>query len=124
MEGNLFIVESPTKAREISEFLKKEPVQYKVVSSRGHIRDLSEKKLSVDIAHGFRPEYEIPADKVRVVRELKALAARYGRISMVSITAFMLQMEFQSFFILTFIIQNYSYFLLYCPLRLHDLIVQ
>ena len=76
MEGNLVIVESPTKAREISEFLKKETEKYKVVSSRGHIRDLSEKKLSVDVAHGFRPEYEIPADKARVVKELKALAAQ------------------------------------------------
>ena len=84
MEGNLFIVESPTKAREISEFLKKEPVQYKVVSSRGHIRDLSEKKLSVDIAHGFRPEYEIPADKVRVVRELKALADKAETVYLAS----------------------------------------
>ena len=75
MEGNLVIVESPTKAREINEFLKKESVHYKVVSSKGHFRDLSEKNLSVDIENGFRPEYEIPADKARLVRELKALAA-------------------------------------------------
>ena len=84
MEGNLVIVESPTKAREISEFLKKETEKYKVVSSRGHIRDLSEKKLSVDVAHGFRPEYEIPADKARVVKELKALAAQAETVYLAS----------------------------------------
>ena len=84
MEGNLVIVESPTKAREIGEFLKKEPVKYKVVSSKGHIRDLSEKKLSVDIANGFRPEYEIPADKARLVRELKSLAAQAETVYLAS----------------------------------------
>ena len=84
MEGNLVIVESPTKAREIGEFLKKEAVKYKVVSSKGHIRDLSEKKLSVDVADGFRPEYEIPADKVRLVRELRSLAANAETVYLAS----------------------------------------
>ena len=84
MEGNLVIVESPTKAREISEFLKKESIKYKVVSNKGHIRDLSEKKLSVDIEHGFRPEYEIPADKVRLVRDLKAQAANAETVYLAS----------------------------------------
>ena len=84
MEENLIIVESPTKAREIDAFLKKEKENFKVVSSRGHIRDLSEKKLSVDIEHGFAPEYEIPADKKRVVAELKALASRASRVYLAS----------------------------------------
>ena len=84
MEENLIIVESPTKAREIDAFLKKEKEKYKVVSSRGHIRDLSEKRLSVDIEHGFAPEYEIPADKKRVVTELKALAAKASTIYLAS----------------------------------------
>ena len=84
MEGNLVIVESPTKAREIGEFLKKESTKYKVVSSKGHIRDLSEKKLGVDIEHGFRPEYEIPSDKTRLVRELKSLAARSDMVYLAS----------------------------------------
>ena len=84
MEENLIIVESPTKAREIDAFLKKEKENFRVVSSRGHIRDLSEKRLSVDIAHGFTPEYEIPADKKRVVSELKALAAKASTIYLAS----------------------------------------
>ena len=84
MEENLIIVESPTKAREIDAFLKKEKEKYRVVSSRGHIRDLSEKRLSVDIAHGFAPEYEIPADKKRVVSDLKALAAKASTIYLAS----------------------------------------
>ena len=84
MEENLIIVESPTKAREIDAFLKKEKEKYKVVSSRGHIRDLSEKRLSVDIEHGFVPEYEIPADKKRVVAELKALASKAPTVYLAS----------------------------------------
>ncbi|MBQ2521493.1 MAG: type I DNA topoisomerase [Bacteroidales bacterium] len=71
MAENLVIVESPTKANTIGKFLGKE---YEVKSSRGHIRDLAEKKLSVDIADGFRPEYEIPEDKKRLVAELKKAA--------------------------------------------------
>ncbi len=76
MEGNLIIVESPTKAREINVFLKDNPAGYKVVSSKGHIRDLNEKKLSVDVNGGFVPEYEIPADKKHLVEQLKAQAAK------------------------------------------------
>ena len=75
MKGNLIIVESPTKAKEITHFLKNETVPYRVVSSKGHIRDLNEKSLSVDVEHGFAPKYEIPSDKKRTVAELKALSA-------------------------------------------------
>lgn len=74
MKGNLIIVESPTKAREITAFLKNEG-EYKIVSSKGHIRDLGEKTLSVDIENGFTPKYEIPAEKKRLVEDLKAQAA-------------------------------------------------
>ncbi len=71
MNGNLVIVESPAKAGTIQKFLGKE---YIVKPSFGHIRDLQDKKLSVDIEHGFSPEYVIPADKKKVVSELKKLA--------------------------------------------------
>ena len=71
MEGNLVIVESPAKAKTIQKYLGKE---YTVKSSFGHIRDLQEKKLSVDVADGFKPEYVVPADKKRVVAELKKAA--------------------------------------------------
>ena len=70
--ADLVIVESPAKAGTIQKFLGKD---YIVKPSFGHIRDLQEKKLSVDIQHGFTPEYVIPADKKKVVAELKKLAA-------------------------------------------------
>lgn len=68
MSKNLVIVESPAKARTIERFLGKE---YEVKSSFGHVRDLSKKQLGVDIEHGFKPDYEITADKKKVVTELK-----------------------------------------------------
>ena len=73
MEGkNLVIVESPGKVKTIQKFLGGD---YLVKASIGHIRDLQEKKLSVDVEHGFQPEYVVPADKKKVVSELKKLAA-------------------------------------------------
>ena len=68
MEGNLVIVESPTKAQTIQRYLGK---GFTVKSSKGHIRDLQEKSLSVDISDGFKPEYVVPADKRTVGAELK-----------------------------------------------------
>ncbi|MEW6468602.1 MAG: type I DNA topoisomerase [Bacteroidota bacterium] len=71
MSKNLFIVESPAKAKTIEGFLGKD---YKVKSSIGHIRDLVEKEMGVDIENDFEPKYEIPADKKAIVAELKKLA--------------------------------------------------
>jgi DNA topoisomerase-1 len=71
MEGNLVIVESPAKAKTIQKYLGKE---FTVKSSFGHIRDLQDKKLSVDVTNGFAPEYVVPADKKKVVAELKKAA--------------------------------------------------
>ncbi|MCF8223805.1 MAG: type I DNA topoisomerase [Bacteroidales bacterium] len=68
MSVNLVIVESPAKAKTIERFLGND---FKVVSSFGHIRDLSKKNIGIDIDNGFRPEYIIPDDKKKVVRELK-----------------------------------------------------
>ena len=73
MEGkNLVIVESPGKVKTIQKFLGD---GFLVKASIGHIRDLQEKKLSVDIQKGFLPEYVIPADKKKVVAELKKLSS-------------------------------------------------
>ncbi|MBQ8672887.1 MAG: type I DNA topoisomerase [Bacteroides sp.] len=68
MQKNLVIVESPAKAKTIEKFLGKD---YKVLSSYGHIRDLKKKEFSIDIEQDFKPDYEIPADKRKVVSELK-----------------------------------------------------
>lgn len=69
MQKNLVIVESPAKAKTIEKFLGKD---YKVLSSYGHIRDLKTKQFSIDIEHNYAPQYEIPADKKKLVSELKA----------------------------------------------------
>lgn len=72
MEGkNLVIVESPAKAGTIQKFLGKDFI---VKSSFGHIRDLNESDLSIDVENGFKPEYVIPADKKKIVAELKKAA--------------------------------------------------
>ena len=72
MVKNLVIVESPQKAKTIEGFLGKE---FTVKSSKGHVRDLNKSNLSLDMEHGFMPEYEIPDDKKHLVAELKKLAA-------------------------------------------------
>ena len=71
MAKNLVIVESPAKAKTIEKFLGKE---YKVMSSFGHIRDLKKKDFGIDIENNFEPQYEVPADKAKVVSELKKSA--------------------------------------------------
>lgn len=71
MGRNLVIVESPAKAGTIQKFLGKD---YVVKSSFGHIRDLQDTGLSIDVENGFTPEYVIPADKKKVVSELKKAA--------------------------------------------------
>ncbi|HHT9141284.1 MAG TPA: type I DNA topoisomerase [Candidatus Tripitaka californicus] len=62
------IVESPTKAKTINKFLGSE---YKVCSSKGHVRDLPEGKLSVDVENGFEPQYQIIPRQKEVVKTLK-----------------------------------------------------
>lgn len=71
MADNLVIVESPAKAKTIQKFLGSD---YVVKSSFGHIRDLQDKKLSVDVENNFAPEYVIPSDKKKVVTELRKAA--------------------------------------------------
>jgi DNA topoisomerase-1 len=69
---NLVIVESPAKAKTIEKFLGKD---FRVVSSFGHIRDLSKKNLGIDISNNYTPDYEIPKEKSKVVSELRKAAA-------------------------------------------------
>ena len=71
MQKNLVIVESPAKAKTIEKFLGKDN---KVMSSYGHIRDLKTKEFSIDIEHDYAPQYVIPADKKKLVSELKSEA--------------------------------------------------
>jgi DNA topoisomerase-1 len=73
MGENLVIVESPAKAKTIEKFLGS---GFTVKSSFGHIRDLPSNSLSVNIANGYEPQYNVSEDKKKVVSELKALAKK------------------------------------------------
>ena len=73
MIENLVIVESPAKAKTIERFLGD---TYTVKSSFGHIRDLAKKNLGIDVEGGFTPQYIVPADKKKIVSELKSLAKK------------------------------------------------
>lgn len=68
---NLVIVESPAKAKTIERFLGKD---FMVKSSFGHVMDLSESDLGVDIENGFIPQYRVAPDKKKIVTDLKKLA--------------------------------------------------
>lgn len=68
MSKNLVIVESPAKAKTIEKFLGKE---YQVMSSMGHIRDLSDKGLGIDFDNNYAPQYEVSPDKKKIVSDLK-----------------------------------------------------
>jgi DNA topoisomerase-1 len=71
MTKNLVIVESPAKAKTIEGYLGKDFV---VKSSYGHVRDLAKGDKAIDVEHGFKPTYEVSADKKEVVQQLKKLA--------------------------------------------------
>ena len=71
MSKNLVIVESPSKSKTIEKYLGKD---YTVVSSKGHIRDLSTKGkygFGVDVENNFKPDYIIMKDKKKIVSDLK-----------------------------------------------------
>lgn len=68
MSDNLVIVESPAKAKTISQFLGKE---YTVQASMGHVRDLPKSTMGIDIEKNFDPSYTVPADKKKTIASLK-----------------------------------------------------
>ena len=72
MAKNLVIVESPAKAKTIQKYLGKD---FEVKSSFGHIRDLPKKGMGINL-EDFTPDYEISADKKKVVAELKAASKK------------------------------------------------
>lgn len=66
--GDLVIVESPAKAKTIEKYLGE---GFTVLSSYGHVRDLPERDLSVDVENGFEPTYIIPDDKKDRLKQLQ-----------------------------------------------------
>lgn len=71
MSKNLVIVESPAKAKTIEGYLGKD---FTVKSSFGHVRDLPDKELGIDVKNKFLPNYIVSSDKTKVISELKKLA--------------------------------------------------
>jgi DNA topoisomerase-1 len=70
----LIIVESPAKARTLKRFLGD---RFDVRASMGHVRDLPERELAVDVEQGFQPRYEVVEGRKQTIGELKrALRAR------------------------------------------------
>ncbi len=73
MAKNLLIVESPAKAKTIEKILGKE---FEVHSCYGHIRDLEKDEMGIDVNNHFKPRYIVPDEKLKVVADLKRLAAK------------------------------------------------
>ncbi len=74
---DLIIVESPSKAKTISKYLKG---KYKVDASGGHVRDLPERTLGVKISANFEPKYEITPNKKEVIKRLCTEAKKADRV--------------------------------------------
>ena len=68
----LVVVESPTKVRTLKKYLGE---AYAVAATVGHIRDLPQRQMGIDVDNGFAPEYTIIPGKQRVIQELKKAAA-------------------------------------------------
>ncbi len=77
MTNNLVIVESPAKSATIKKFLGE---GFEVKASFGHVVDLPQKELGVDVKNNFEPKYQISPDKTKVVSELKALAKKADKV--------------------------------------------
>ena len=77
MASKLVIVESPAKARTLNKILGR---SYSVKASVGHVRDLPRASLGVDIDKGFIPKYVIPAEKKKIVGEIKKAASKASSI--------------------------------------------
>jgi len=74
---NLLIVESPSKARTIKKYLGG---NFRVMASVGHIKDLPEKELGIDVEHNFRPKYITIKGKSKIINNLKEAARSAQRV--------------------------------------------
>jgi DNA topoisomerase-1 len=77
MAKNLLIVESPAKAKTIEKILGED---FEVKSCYGHIRDLAKGDMGIDVKNNYQPNYIVPEDKEKVVKELKSLAKKSGEV--------------------------------------------
>ena len=81
MAKNLLIVESPAKAKTIEKILGSD---FEVKSCFGHIRDLEKENMGIDLNNFYQPQYIVPAEKEKVVKELKAAAKKSSEIWLAS----------------------------------------
>ncbi len=77
MAKSLVVVESPAKASTLKKYLGK---NYDVMATVGHIKNLPEKKLGVDIENGYKPSFEIIKGKGKIIKELKDAAKKADAI--------------------------------------------
>jgi len=77
MAKNLLIVESPAKAKTIEKILGED---FEVRSCYGHIRDLEKDEMGIDVKNHFKPRYIVPAEKEKVVKELKSIAKKSDEV--------------------------------------------
>ena len=77
MPDALVVVESPAKAKTINKILGRD---FKVMASMGHVRDLPQKELGIDVANGFRPTYRTIRDRNKFVKELRAASQKAARL--------------------------------------------
>src|SRR3989344_2103129 len=77
MVKNLVIVESPTKARTLGQFLGKD---YEILASMGHVRDLPRGEFGVDVENNFSPKYVIPKEKIKSVNSMAKQVADAEKI--------------------------------------------
>src|SRR6187401_3724291 len=77
MPKNLLIVESPAKAKTIEKILGSD---FEVKSCYGHIRDLEKDDMGIDVNNNYKPRYIVPADKEKVVKELKQLTKKSDEV--------------------------------------------
>jgi DNA topoisomerase-1 len=77
MSKSLVVVESPTKARTLSKFLGSEFV---VKATVGHVKDLPENDLGIDVEHGFRPQYGVIYGKSKILQDLKKASKGVSKV--------------------------------------------
>src|ERR687888_1329388 len=75
MAKQLVIVESPTKAKTLERYLGPD---FSVSASLGHVRDLPEERMGVDVEDEFRPEYEVQEEKKETIAKLRRAFERSG----------------------------------------------
>ncbi|OGK15324.1 DNA topoisomerase I [Candidatus Roizmanbacteria bacterium RIFCSPLOWO2_02_FULL_37_19] len=75
---DLIIVESPTKANTFNKYLKSN--EYQVEATIGHVRDLPQKKIGIDLEHGFKPDYVLNEEKKETIEKIKKQAQKASSI--------------------------------------------